>query len=1483
MIAPRDDSNGETTGAVLVIGGGIAGIQASLDLAESGQKVYLLERSPAIGGNMARLDKTFPTNDCAMCILSPKIVECGRHRNIETITWADLEEVRGAAGHFNVKVRRRARFVDLAKCTGCGDCAEVCPIQVENEFEAAIGMRKGIFRPCPQAYPNVFVIDKRGKSPCRVGCPAGININAYVALTAAGRFDEALDSILETVPLPGVLGRVCDHPCETQCHLKSSGDPVSICALKRFLADRRKAEGKPSIQPGEQNLEKVAIIGGGPAGLSAGRELARQGYRPVIFEATSKAGGMLAWGIPDYRLPPDILEDEIQDILSEGVELRLSSRLGQDITWEQLKQDGYKALVLAVGAQSGSTLRIEGESLGGVTDAIAFLHGVNEGGCVSVGRHVTVVGGGNSAVDSARTARRLGAESVTIVYRRSRTEMPAIAEEIEAAEAEGIAIHFLASPSRLVGQDGRVSSMECIRMELGEPDESGRFRPEPIVGSEFLIETDMVIAAVGQKVVWPDDSSLHGIDRTRWGTVAVDELDGSTGLPGVFSVGDAATGPRSVIEALAEGRKAAAAVHSHLRGTPFEPPERVTADQVVEDLPEPDGAHEDVPRQHGPAAPMQQRVSSFVEVEGTLSEQQAVAEAGRCLHCALCSECMACVKACKADAILHDQQDEIEALDVGAIVVVPGFEEFLASQEDDFGYSRYPDVVSSIQFERILSASGPFGGHVQRPSDGKQPRKIAFLQCVGSRDISCRNAYCSSVCCMYAIKEAVIAKEHLKDVDVTIFFMDIRAFGKDFDRYYERAKLEYGVKFVRARVSDVYQNDGSGKLKVQFSPESGGVERDEFDMVVLSVGLEPASQMGVLARKLGVRLLPSGFVWTDPSNPLHTSRPGVFVGGAACGPKDIPETVVQASAAACEAGRLLTTASGSLTTDRVYPPERNVAMDAPRIGVFVCHCGTNIGGTVSVSDVTEYAKTLPHVVYSEDNLYTCSQDSQEHLREVIEEQDLNRVVVASCSPRTHEALFQETLREAGLNANLFTMTNIRDQCSWAHMNEPAAATVKSSDLIRMAVAKAALAEPLQAATIPLVRKALVVGGGLAGMTAALAIADHGYDVSLVERETALGGNLRDLPTGFEDQDVQALLARKVQETEAHPRITIHAETTLEDVTGFVGNYATRLSDGSEFEHGVVVLATGANEYTPTEHAYGDARVVTQRQLSGLLDACTTPWKTPPERVVMIQCVGSRSDEHPYCSRVCCTRAVKNAVRIRQLSPGTEVLILYRDIRTYGMRESYYQQARDLGVLFVRFDHGEEPCVTAGDRLAVRLRDPLLGAEMAVSADMVVLSTGIVADDEANDRLGKLLKVPVNADGFFMEAHAKLRPVEFATEGVFLAGLAHGPKSLDESMSQALAAASRACTVLQKTEIEAQATIAAVRPEKCVSCGLCEAVCAYGAVTLELQHLGKEERVFAKVNPALCKGCGACAAGCRSGAIALSGFTDQQILAEILQL
>jgi heterodisulfide reductase subunit A len=732
---------------------------------------------------------------------------------------------------------------------------------------------------------------------------------------------------------------------------------------------------------------------------------------------------------------------------------------------------------------------------------------------------------------------------------------------------------------------------------------------------------------------------------------------------------------------------------------------------------------------------------------------------------------------------------------------------------------------------------------------------------------------------MYAIKEAVIAKEHLKGVDVTVFFMDMRAFGKDFDKYYERAKSEYGVRFTRARVSDVYRANGDGQLTVQYASESGSVDEDQFDMVVLSVGLEPSEKSRQLANKLGVRLDANGFIATKSSDPLESSRPGVFVAGAASGPKDIPETVIQASGSAGKASQLLADVRDTLTVEREFPPERDVADEEPRIGVFICQCGINIGSVVGVPSVAEYAKTLPYVFYTEDNLYTCSQDTQDHIREMISEHNLNRIVVASCSPRTHEPLFQQTLREAGLNAHLFEMANIRDQCSWIHMNQPDEATEKARALVRMAVAKVALVEPLATAELDVTASALVVGGGLAGMTAARAIAEQGFEVTVVEREKRLGGNLNNLRYTLAEPDIKAFLKHLSEHVQKHKNISVHTGTQLESIEGFIGNFESTLKTKSKLtkiKHGVVIVAAGGNEHKPDEYLYGqDDRVMTQLELEDLLSKGQPKANT----VVMVQCVGSREEGHMYCSRVCCSTAVKNALRIKEISPETEVYILYRDVRTYGFNEEYFQAARDKGIVFIRYDLDNKPVVSNGRGLKVTVCEPMLQRELVLRPDLLVLSTRIDANPDG-EGLAKMLKVPTNEDGFFLEAHVKLRPVEFATEGIFVAGVAHSPKSIPETIAQAEAAAAKACTIISKDKYEAEPTIAAVNEDLCDGCGICVPVCEYNALEVTPRKDGGEDEKIVQLNEAMCKGCGGCVAACPSGAMEQKGFKNEQMLAMI---
>jgi len=999
------------TGAVMVIGAGVSGIQASLDLADSGYKIYLVEKGPSIGGKMTQLDKTFPTNDCATCILAPKLVECIRHRNIETMTLCEVVKVDGYAGSFKVTIKRNPRYVDLDKCTGCGQCEKACPVKLPNEFDLGLSQRKAIYRFSPQADPNVPVID----------------------------------------------------------------------------------------------------------------------------------------------------------------------------------------------------------------------------------------------------------------------------------------------------------APNCRYLTMGK--------------------------------------------------------------------------------------------------------------------------------------------------------------------------CEACSKICPTGAINFEDRKELINLDVGALILAVGFEQSDISKLKELGYGRYPNVITALQFERIMNSSGPFLGHIQRLSDGKKPEKIAFIQCVGSRNKE--KDYCSSVCCMQATKEAIMIKEHIPEIDVSIYYMDIRVYGKEFDQYYNRARDKYKVKYIRSMPSSIEEDPLTHNLFVT-SVQENSLKTDEYDLVILSTGVEPPVDAQVLSKNIDFDLNKYGFCKTDRYSPVETTRDGIYVCGPFSEPKDIAESVTQGCATAGLAGALLSSKRGTLVKKKIFPEELDVIGQEPRIGVFICHCGNNIAGVVDINSVKKYSEKLPNVVYCEDMKYACTQDSLQQISQIIKENNLNRVVVASCSPRTHESLFRESLRNAGLNQFLFEMANIRNQCSWVHSNQPEKATEKSKDLIRMSVARAASLESLELFSIPINKKALILGAGVAGMTAALTISKQGFEVVLIEKKNEPGGLAKRIEYDFEGKQPKKFVEELINKIGKDPNITLLTNSELTHIAGFVGNFKSkikrRIKDGEfeqiDIEHGVLIVATGGEEYQGTDYGYGaNNKILSQLEFEHkLVEKEINPEQL--EKVVMIQCVGSRTEEHPYCSRVCCGEAIKNALKLKEINPDIEIVILYKDIMTYGFLEQYYTKARDMGIVFLRYDDNNKPEVLPemNGKVRVKTIDLSLRREFLIDCDLLLLSRGIIPSP-SNEELFKILRVSLIEQGFYEEAHPKLRPVDFASEGFFLCGLAHTPRHIGEVVAQAQAAASRATVILSQKELLAGGEVSVVDQDKCVACLNCVRICPYQVPFIN-------ENGVAQIEVTNCYGCGICVGVCPVRAISLKNYKDEQVIPKI---
>jgi heterodisulfide reductase subunit A2 len=850
-------------------------------------------------------------------------------------------------------------------------------------------------------------------------------------------------------------------------------------------------------------------------------------------------------------------------------------------------------------------------------------------------------------------------------------------------------------------------------------------------------------------------------------------------------------------------------------------------------------------------------------------------------------KCGICESVCKNKAIDFTQTAEKMEIKVGAVILAPGIEAYTPKVGNEYGYGRMQNVVTSMDFERLLCATGPYEGEILRASDKKHPHKIAWIQCIGSRQVNPKgagNSYCSAVCCTYTQKQVILTKDHDAEAECTIFHNDIRSYGKDFERFFQRTEKLPGIRFFRSYTTVVKEDPKTKNVTIRYSTPDEGVKEEEFEMVVLSVGLNPPSEAQSLADKFGIKLNAHDFCDTNPANPMETSRPGVFISGAFNGPTDIPESVFTASGASSQCGEMLDYRRGKLTEEKVFPAERDVSKEPPRIGVFVCHCGANIGRIVNVPSTVEYALTLPNVVYAQEQLFSCASNSAREITDITKEKGLNRVVIAACSPRTLEPLFRETLREAGINQYYFEMGNIREHNSWVHSKEKEDALDKAKDIIRMSVARAAHLAPLKEFDLPVNKEALVVGGGIAGMTCALSIANQGHEVHLLEKESNLGGMALKIHETLEGLDVQAYLRDLIKKVYAHPSIHVYTDASILEAAGYVGNFTTKVKSERgirEIKHGAAVIATGANVYKPTEYLYGtDDRVMTHLELEERIHNDDEKIKNA-KNLVMIQCVGCRNEDRNYCSRICCGESIKNALKLKELNPKMDIYILFRDVRTYGFREDYYREAANREVKFIRYEPQDKPLVEAGESqegqpiLKVTATDYILGNKLEIEADFVALAAAIVPAAGSKET-AQQFKVSLGQDGFFQEAHVKLRPVEFAADGVYLCGMAHYPKHITETINQAYGAAGRVLTLLSHDTVVASGSVCEVNEKKCMGCGTCAAVCTYGSIEMRKTPNGMK----AIVNPILCKGDGLCNAKCPTGAIQLKHFTDKGLFAQI---
>lgn len=888
---------------VLVVGAGVAGQEAALNLANMNYKVLLVEKDKSIGGVMVQLSKVFPTLDCAACITTPKMSETMRHANITVLTYTEVLEIEKNSKSFAVNILKHPRYVREDVCTGCQECEAACPEVKEDEYNFGMAGRKIAYVPFNLANPRIAAIERKGEcSPCIATCPGGVKAHGYVSLVRNGQYEEAMNLHLEDIPLPGSLGRACYAPCEGECTRKETDGSVNIRRIKRFFSDyyyQKYSEPKnSSIET--YSGKKVAVIGSGPSGLTAAYHLAKKGHEVKIFEADNELGGMLKSTIPSFRLPNGIVDRDIKNITSLGVKYELNKRI-DDL--EDLKSKGFDAIYISVGTHETVKFNFISKYLSGVFCCLTFLKDVNKGNRPDLtGKTVAVIGGGNVAMDSARIALRLNAKRVIIIYRRQRAQMPATDTEITEAENEGIEFQYLKNPVEFIGEHGNLTAIKCINMKLGEPDESGRKRPVPVEGSEHTMETDIVIVSIG---LLPSSSPFKDdLDLNKNGTIQVNPETLQTSKPYIFAGGDVVTGASSIIEAAGQGKRAAFFIDKYLQ-------KKNLSEYVFDHRLPPTAKNEVLARMENVKSthplvayerPAIKRIKDFEEIESTYTEEEVIQSASRCMNCGNCRECHQCVAACPANAIDFSQREEEVAVHVKSVVLAPGFKLFPPETIHEYGFGKYKNVIHSMMMDRLLAPTRPYHD-VLRPLDGKKPDNIAYVLCVGSRNCAINNCVCSQICCMYSIKQAQLLMGALPMADITIYYIDIRAFGKGFEEFYKQGK-DMGVEFVKGKIASIRENDDrSGDLILRHENiDTGKIDEAEHDLVVLSVGILPNSDMARLFRKENLELDEYNYIrQTDEMiSPSKTSIEGVFVAGSASWPMDIPDSILSAGAASAE-------------------------------------------------------------------------------------------------------------------------------------------------------------------------------------------------------------------------------------------------------------------------------------------------------------------------------------------------------------------------------------------------------------------------------------------------------------------------------------------------------------------------------------------------------------------------------------------------------